>query len=450
MALDPTNPKHERTFPASWTVTRKQAAANQLNAIASITGYATLSSDAREVLGRLPGNKGTTWDNGLRQRDWAVRASRASLDTSDTPYFPVEWRADNADNNQRQRRQDIATALNQLNDLDQEEAVVHYHNLSPDDLRVLAGLPGNERAFTQLTIQPLDPQELDPENPTLLRWRNRRGPDDPDDFQVPDTSDPLAAETLRVYIDTLDGRSTNRYFYRAAFVDGVHNRSDALSLASPPVYLPKFTPPRTPVITKVLGDDRKIILRWISNREPDLLEYRVYRTKLADAARDLRLMGKPIDIVAADSDPAARPTEVMYTDAPVPGLTNFWYRVIAVDSPNLDHPHGGGNNASEPSQPVMARATQSPPTTPTLDTPVWDSTHTNITLEWQIADLALEARIERRTEEGASWFNVTGWLPAGQMAVSDAPPDSDIAYDYRVRVRDHAGQQAVSNPQTTP
>src|ERR1035437_2360079 len=108
--------------------------------------------------------------------------------------------------------------------------MAYYQGLSNDGLRVLAGLPGIDRAFTQLTIQPLDSD--DPAN------ANRLGPDNPPDFVV----DPA----LRATIDTLDGRTTNRYFYRSAYVDGVHNRGP-MGLSSPPIWLPKVTPPRSPL-----------------------------------------------------------------------------------------------------------------------------------------------------------------------------------------------------------
>ena len=301
-------------------------------------------------------------DDSLFKADWAQRPRSHSLSAADLDLFPVEWRADNAENNQR--RQDIADLLNPLNHLGQDAAMAHYRSLPDDALRVLAGLPGNESAFTQLTIQPLDSQEPDPEDPAKLRWRNRRGPDDPDAFEVwnpnnppANPDNPLEDPALLVYIDTLDGRSTNRYFYRAAFVDGAHNRSEQLSLSSPPVYLPNIVPPRIPVITKVLGGDRQITLRWASNREPDLAEYRVYRAESKEAARDLRLM----DLVHTELVPvgvlAERPTAVSWTDTTEQGITTLYYRVVALDE---------AGNVSTPSKPVAGRAYDyGPPAEPT-------------------------------------------------------------------------------------
>ena len=71
-----------------------------------------------------------------------------------------------------------------------------------------------------------------------------------------------------------------------------------------------------------------------------------------------------VAIVAADPDPAARPAAVEWTDQPVPGLTDFYYRVIAVDRPDPVDPRGGGGNVSEPSMIARGRAKQPAPPGP--------------------------------------------------------------------------------------
>ncbi|MGZ3626553.1 MAG: hypothetical protein ACXVDN_02650, partial [Ktedonobacteraceae bacterium] len=162
-------------------------------------------------------------DETIFKVDWAQRP-RTLLQSSDTGVFPADARWDAA------KREQVADELNHLNTFSHDEAGVQealtsYRILSDDSLRVLASLPGNERAFVQVTIQPLDPD--DPAN------ANRLGPDTPPDVAL----DPA----LRASIDTLDGRATNRYFYRVASIDQAQNRS-GLSLASPPVYLPKVVP----------------------------------------------------------------------------------------------------------------------------------------------------------------------------------------------------------------
>ena len=105
---------------------------------------------------------------------------------------------------------------------------------------MLANLPGNEKAFVQLTVVGLD--AADAAN------ADRRGPDDPANYA------PRAA--LRAYMDTLDGRATNRYLYRAVYVDAAQNRS-AMGPIGTPVRLPNVVPPRAPAITRVTGGDRQ-------------------------------------------------------------------------------------------------------------------------------------------------------------------------------------------------
>ncbi len=287
-------------------------------------------------------------DDTLFKVDWKRReTSTESISADDQDYFPVEWSdpepPDPHNPSLVEKREQIANDLNHINTFSHDaegtaQAMAYYRELSNDVLRVLAGLPGNERAFTQLTIQPLDREDPD--------IANRKTPADPDDFEVGDSDNPLASETLRIYIDTLDGRSSNHYFYRAAYMDGAHNNSQ-LSISSPPVYLPNVVPPRAPVITKVVGGDRKITLKWASNREPDLKEYRVYRADSKEMARDLRLMALIHTEPPPDDGSTVRQAEVEWTDNPDTVLKTFYYGVVSVDETG---------NLSKPSAIVAGRA----------------------------------------------------------------------------------------------
>ena len=362
-------------------------------------------------------------DDALFKGDWKRRqASPENISADNEAYFPVEWRG--PDPALVAKRNQIANALNHLNTFSHDaegttQAMAYYRVLSNDALRVLAGLPGNERVFTQITIQPLDPD--DPAN------ANRIGPDNPADFTV----DPV----LRAYVDTLDGRSTNRYFYRAAYVDGTHNRSQ-LSLASPPVWLPNVVPPRAPVITKVLGGDRQITLKWASNREPDLVEYQVYRADTEETTRDLRLMTHVHSEPVPAGEPTARPADVTWidnTDAPVSGLITFYYRVVAVDD---------AGNTSVPSPAVAGRTFDDVrPAPPTWDPPAPGPTPNAIVLFWTspIADLA--CLVQRRRTGTADWANVGGWLARGTYTSIDTSRVAGITYEYRLRVLDNRGRQ---------
>ncbi len=366
-------------------------------------------------------------DDSLFRADWKRRqTSSANISVDDQSYFPAEWCG--SESSQIAKRDQIANELNHLNNFSHDaegsnSAEAYYRGLSNDALRVLAGLPGNESAFTQLTIKPLDPQEPDPDNPGLLRWRNHVGPDNPPDFPV----DP----TLRAYTDTVDGRSTNRYFYRAAYVDGAHNRS-GLSLSSPPVYLPNVVPPRAPVITEFIGGDRQITLKWASNREPDLAEYRVYRADNESGVRDVRLMTLVHTEGVASGDPVDRPAEVTWTDQPIPGLVNFYYRVVAVDE---------AGNMSMPSSVVQARAYDDlRPAPPVWNAAVADALTSAVTLSWTASDAYVRCLLQRRHIEETTWSNASGWLPRGTYTYTDMERAPGQQYIYRLRVMDTFGR----------
>jgi hypothetical protein len=355
-------------------------------------------------------------DDALFKVDWSQRP-RPGLDASQVQFFPdttAEPRWDNA------KRQQVATELNALNGFGHDaagstQAMAYYRGLSNDALRVMAGLPGNERAFTQLTAQPLDPD--DPAN------ADRRGPNDPDTY----TSNP----DLCAYMDTLAGLSTNRYFYRAIYVDGAHNRGP-FSLSSPSVWLPNVVPPRAPSLTKALGGDRQITLRWASNREPDLVEYRVYRADSEESARNQRLMTHMYTEVVAAGDPMARPAEVSWTDRPVAPFQTFFYRVTAVDD---------ASNQSIPSAVVRGRAYRED----LPDAPEWISgTHqvvggaTVVQLVWTLSE-NLAVLVQRQPQGSMQWSTLGTWLPAGTTTFDDTTADPTEQYTYRLRSRDSVG-----------
>jgi hypothetical protein len=401
-------------------------------------------------------------DDTVFQGDWAWRRALIGQPAPPSPfvlspdaqrdidaYFPAEWRVNDPGNPDypatRARRAAIADGLNRLNTLNPtggfDDVRTAYRALTDDALRVLAGLPTTQRAFTQLTIQPLNPDEPDPDNPGVLQWRNRRGPDDPDTFVVGDPANPLADPALRVYIDAVDGRSSNRYFYRAGYVDGAHNRSRDLSLSTPPVYLPKVTPPRTPVITKVLAvpdRDRQIAVRWASNREPDLREYRVFRTGSRQAVRDVGLMDQVHVEAVPAGDPMVRPAEVSWVDAAVPGQGTFYYRVVAVAADDL----GRLTNVSPPSPPLAGRALDTyRPASPRWDPPVPGGPNA-LALSWTSPIANLSCFVERKVPAATTWdaINPNGWLPRGVYTYTDRTRIPGLAYVYRLRVLDDQGR----------
>jgi hypothetical protein len=283
--------------------------------------------------------------------------------------------------------------------IDYREAAKLYEQLNDETLWWLAAQHELADAYMQVTIKPLDLSD-----PATF---DRLGPDnDPATF--------AASGTVRAYIDMLPGKSTNKYFYAVMLLDGAQNRS-ALGGPTPPVYLPKVVPPRAPVITKVLGGDRQITIKWAPNREPDLAGYRVYRADSADAARDVRLMRLMATVLAANTIVP----EVDWTDQPVPGKLTFYYCIVAVDT------HG---NVSSPTRPAVARATDhSIPLPPTwlrsewvqidgngteqpiaADAPQGEQWSKAVALSWGTPERC-ETLVER-SSPGEVWLSISGWM----------------------------------------
>lgn len=389
--LDPANAGHADFFPSSLNAGQRTAAATVLNGISAETAYGGLSADAWSVLALLPGNEGQPDQPSLAKRDWAVRHTRNSLSAADADLFPKSWSAAR-----------ISVAIDELKKLAGPTA---YAALLDDPLRVLAGLPGNESAFAQITLAPLE--MADPQ------IKDGRRPDD-------DAAYISKSTNIRAFTDTLPGRAINRYLYRARFVDGAQNQG-ALSLAGPVVYLRKVEPPRAPVITKVIGGDRQITLRWAANREPDLKEYRVYRTDVRENAVDLRLMTLAATLGSAEQS---------WSDADAPPAVTVYYRLAAVDL---------AGNVSAPSRPASGRAfDDSHPPIPTWKEPVIGVGNSSVLLSWMVESSDLQALILRRSPPETDWGRLTEWLPAGTDMYTDRVEGS--VYMYRLLVMDRDGR----------
>jgi hypothetical protein len=281
-------------------------------------------------------------DESVLAADWRQRP-RPVIDpvgsTKDQGLFPTDARWTDA------KRLSVAAELNALNALKSSgvnlaEAREQYRALSNDAWRVLAGLPGNDAAFTQLTAEPLDPDD-----PATA---DRRGPDDADSY-MPDTG-------LRAFSDVLEGRTVNRYFYQAAYVDGAGNRGP-MGLASPAVRLPKVGLTAAPVWNAVALGDGSATLRWASSREADVAEYRLFRTDSELEARDIRRM-QQVHAVSLSAVPADRPPALQWTDTGLQGGKRYHYRLVAVDA---------SGNVSVPSETLTVRAVDTRIPAP----PVW-------------------------------------------------------------------------------
>jgi hypothetical protein len=352
-------------------------------------------------------------DDTLFQVDWDRRASDSSqIDRTNVASFPIStW--------DQSTRNSVAAELNALRGSGSFDETVRatYQALSNNALRTLAGLPGNEKAFTQITYIPLDP--ADPANV------DRAGPDGSDTY-VPDAS-------LRAYTAQLDGRAQNRYFYRAAYVNAAHTIGP-LGRSGPPVYLPKITPLRTPRITKVLGGDRQITITWASNREPDLAEYRIYRSDNERDTRDIRLMDLVGTVPEIQLDPVLRAREVVWLDTNVLGLKSYYYRLTSRDD---------GKNESLPTPASIGKAFDvAPPPPPTWLAGQWENQGSAlvIMLSWDSVETGTEVMVQRKESLlTALWNDVSLWLDDTQTSWADAGARPYLGYTYRLRARSAGG-----------
>jgi hypothetical protein len=376
------------------------------------------------------------YDEAVFQVDWPLRP-RPALDATKLEFFPnetVDPRWDSA------KRQQVSAELNKLNTFTHDEtgttqALAYYRTLTPDALRVLAGLTGNDAAFTQITTTPLYPD--DPAN------NNRRGPDDPDSFNIGDPANPLASPTLRALVDQVDGRLSNRLFYRAVNTDAAHNPS-FYSLATPPVFVPKVVPPQPPLGQLALADKGKVRLQWMRSPESDLARYFVYQAVDEASAVDVgtmnliaRVAPSPSSIPGPDEQlPIAapgRPELLEFAVQSSPG--DYLFRIVAVDQ---------DGNHSSPSELLRGKSL-----TPPLAPPDWNQpvrTATSVLLSWtHSTDPQLATFVERRAP-GQQWTWISGWLPQGIYSFSDVPPRIGGAWEYRLRVRNEKGQIATVMP----
>ena len=362
-------------------------------------------------------------DDTIFNVDWSFQP-RAAITAGDLSIFPNEtveprWNIT--------KREQVAEHLNVLNTFPKtpegkEQARKHYRGLSDDALRVLANLPNNQSAFVQLTIAALDPND-----PSTA---NRVGPDNPENFVV----DP----NLRLYIDTLDGRSTNRFFYKGCYVDGAQNRSD-LSGSGPPVWLPNVVPPKSPTFTKILAGDadtsnpgeNKITIRWASNREADLTEYRIYRATDESDARSIRSMALVHTRAVAQGEPEGRPAENVWTDDTATALQWTYYRMTAVDT---------AGNESPPNDIVKARAfDETLPVVPALAA-AWDPVEPNqARAEWTALT---QTRLERRAVAELIWENASDWFPPGAHSFDDSL-NENFSWKFILRARKATGATAL-------
>ena len=288
-----------------------------------------------------------------------------------------------------------------------------YAGLSMNALRLLASLPSNVAAFSCITRAPIPATASDD-----------RGLSDPP------TYDPTARTDLLAFTDILDGRATNRYFYRTTLVDAAQNQS-LLGVATPPVLLPIVVLPSTPFVQKIVGGTLTITITWKTNASPDVVAYHIYRSIPPLHLTGLLEMERVH--VEPEVPPASRPVSRMYSDKGVLGLTTYAYRIVAVT---------GDGRESLPSKPVIMRATDPDP--PEAPTPVaqWTDVGGLVLAELSWSSLH-ETLLQQRPQGAPLWSDLGGWRIAGTYSVRDPFSDPTQAFEYRVTARKYTGLRTI-------
>lgn len=296
-----------------------------------------------------------------------------------------------------------------------------YGKLSNDALRILASLPSNAPAFSRITNPP-------------LRSENPANDDQVGPNELPPPYTPQANRGS--YLDTLDGRTTNRYFYRAAHVDDAHNQG-LMGPSTPPVYLPIATVPAPLVVVDATSGENVVTLSWRSSADPDVAEYRIYRSDTEPGVRRL-LASDRISTVAEPKPPESRDT-IVKTVPPLPadGGKRFFYAITAATAASA----GTASRESGPSTVIALSAFEDVRPAP----PVWGPAQpqgTALKLTWTTtATLLRNFLVQRRLPPATDWQSISGWLPATARSFLDQTRAAGVQYEYRLLVIDQNGRR---------
>jgi hypothetical protein len=383
-------------------------------------------------------------DESIYQVDWSFRP-RPELTAEENRVFPEGW--------SEEKRQQVAERLNRLNTFSKDDsgrvqAFTYYRELNDEELMVLASLDGNEAAFTKLNDLPIDPESE--------QYRDRLIPGEPSTY-TPDRERVL-------YVDsTLDGRASNRYLYRLRAVDEIGNMSD-FSLPTPPIEIPRVTPPPAPSITSVEGGDRKITIRWSFLPGYGIAGYLVYRSDAKDKAGDWRKMEllkkSPSDTYSVEvQDPS--PLEFEYEDDTVEPRKRYYYGVVAVSKDDNDRDLRSVMSAVKSGQAYDL----TPPEPPNIDTIEWvrvgedgaiysysesvpagQMRYPAVYLKWSSPDAELTCLVQYRLGSDEGFMNASEWLPPGVYEYIHRNEFTFQAQEYRIKVINRVGNSNTSAP----
>ncbi|MCH7535354.1 MAG: hypothetical protein IH948_06350, partial [Bacteroidetes bacterium] len=120
------------------------------------------------------------------------------------------------------------------------------------------------------------------------------------------------------YTDELPKNAKNFFLYKIAAVDTSYNMSELSEAVK--LKMPDVTPPAKPFIKNIVQQERKLIIQWIPNVEPDLLGYQLFkRSTISEEWEQENISLIP-------------PTSSQYTDRDIVDGVLYEYRIVAKDS----------------------------------------------------------------------------------------------------------------------
>jgi hypothetical protein len=239
--------------------------------------------------------------------------------------------------------------------------------------------------------------------------------------------------------DTLEGRAAGRYVYRIRAVDAAGNVG-SLTRSTLPVYIPLVMPPNAPVVTQVIGDDRRIALKWTPVGDKRVVRYRVFRADDPANSRDLRSMNL---VGTVQTQPVPASVEFFFSDERLVALRPYFYRIVAECSDGMH---------SIPTPVAVGRAYEAtPPDPPVVDAILRSTAGTETHLEWH-CDYPQRCLLMRRQQGMALTQSRTSWLVGVHDAATDvwcfSVNDTELgigkAYEYWIIGRTEAGNRTQS------
>ena len=327
----------------------------------------------------------------------------------------------------------------------------HYTDLTPGQLQILASLSDNENAFTRINEGAIA------ENDPLYEDRITEIPDPVHGPAY--TPDP--AHTLLYADKTLNGQSSNHYFYAIRSVD-TNGLQSALSLSTPPVAIPKTTPPPVPVITSMAGGENQISVKWAKNPGATIAGYLLYRTQDTKKAGDWRRMelikANETDAftVAVNGNLPAK--EFEYIDTSAVARQAYYYGVVAVGLSDEGKWLRSGISKARVGQAYKL----TPPDPPVIHHIEWiridddgnefdfdaaipagEIRYPAVKLAWTSQDPELSCLVQFSGDYFEGFQNASEWLAPGDYSFIHKNSHFNFDHSYRIQVMDQFGNKNI-------